>query len=518
MSRLTQALSEIADDWPALCLKTAQLVSEELRDGALVALFDAPGLAEPCLGLACTDPQRVAVANELFSGWDPVSFRAMVEDYARGTAGRVRRGLNISDPASRHAVALTEYQRRVGAVQITLAPLRRPDGQLRGLILNTRYPGAPEFSEVDLTALAGAADTLSLGLEVAAARAAERVASRRWTTIFEVTPVGMVLLDAEGHILAANNAACEIVGCDHQSVLRKAWTDFADPADHAENRRDIIAMFKGVQGGIGLRRISRPDGTVRWLQCSLAALHNDDGSPDVYHMQFADVTATISAERAIVDLAEQRRVLLAELVSAEQAERRRIADEVHDDSIQLLAAGQLRLQLVQSHLARGDADAAGRAAAGVSDLLASAQQELRRILLDLKDPSIPGHRLDDALRRASEQFFAGTNTEITVRGELSDVPSEVAAVLYRAGREAVSNARRHAEAQSVTLELTEDRDGWQMVIDDDGVGIPVPVPIRPGHLGVRGMTSRVEALGGTCVLGPGPSGGTRVALRVPRPR
>lgn len=517
MSRLTGVLSEVVDDWPALCLKTAQLVSEELRDGAMVALFDAPGQGLPCMGLACTDPRRVAIANELFTGWAMAPFREMVEDFAFGTAGRVRRGLNITDPASRHAVALAEYQSRVGTVDIALAPLRKPDGTLRGVILNTRYPPkAPPFSDVDLNALAGAADTLSLGLEVAAARAAERTASRRWATVFEVTPVGMLLLDNDGRVLAANRSAAEILRCPSEQVTGRHWTDFADPADQVSDDPCRAVDRAGHDSGVALRRILRTDGTVAWVQRSVARLHDESDRPDGFHLQFADVTSTIAAERAIVDLAEQRRVLLAELVSAEQAERRRIADEVHDDSIQLLAAGQLRLQLVRGHLNNGNLENALRAADGVSDLLASAQAELRRILLDLEDPSAPGHYLDEALRRASEQFFADTRTRVVIAGTFTEIPPEVAAVLYRAGREAVSNARRHADAAHVSIRLHEDESGWHVLVEDDGIGIPLPVPVRPGHLGVRGMTSRVEALGGTCLITAGENGGTRVSLRVPR--
>ncbi len=222
------------------------------------------------------------------------------------------------------------------------------------------------------------------------------------------------------------------------------------------------------------------------------------------------------ARGTVVQLAEQRRVLLGELVNAEQAERERIAHDVHDDSIQLLAAAGLRMQILLNELDRdGDTDKA-RTAGFIADLLHEAQGSLRRLLLDLEPAESEHRHIHDALREVTDSFFADSTTSVTISGTLTDLPSEVASVLFRAGREAVSNARRHAEASAVHVLLAEDELHWRVEVIDDGVGIPEEIPARAGHLGVRGMQNRLKALGGTCTIGRGPDGGTRVTLAVPR--
>jgi PAS domain S-box-containing protein len=240
------------------------------------------------------------------------------------------------------------------------------------------------------------------------------------------------------------------------------------------------------------------------------------GEPLAHATIQRDIRERIRSEQAIAHLAEQRRVLLTDLLAAEQAERGRIASDVHDDALQLLAAGQLRMQLLLGQLERGDVPAALAAGNHIADILSEAQGQLRRLLLDLESPTEPGRHLEDALRETAESFFADTPTVVTVTGALSEVPSDAAAVFYRAGREAVSNARQHARAAHVTVRLTEDLDSWCMTVTDDGIGVPEPIPYRPGHLGVRGMSNRVAALGGSFTIGRAGAGGTKVSLRVPR--
>jgi signal transduction histidine kinase len=188
--------------------------------------------------------------------------------------------------------------------------------------------------------------------------------------------------------------------------------------------------------------------------------------------------------------------------------------------MQLLAAAQLRMQLLVNQLSRGEGEPRSalthQAAENVAALLSQAQAQLRRVLLDLEAPTGPERELHEALWQTAQSFFADTETAVTVTGGLSEVPSEIASVFYRAGREAVSNARRHAEAAHVHVRLIEDPHSWSMEVVDDGVGIPLPIPHRPGHLGVRGMHNRIAAVGGTMTVGRNSDRGTRVKLWVPR--
>jgi signal transduction histidine kinase len=230
--------------------------------------------------------------------------------------------------------------------------------------------------------------------------------------------------------------------------------------------------------------------------------------------------ASLAAEEDVrqrwVEAVDHRRALLAGLISAEQHERERIAGEVHDDALQLLAAAQLRIAIMRRQIADAELEEMSETLSSFAELVTEAQRKLRNLLLDLEMPTGPDRPLHEALAQTADAFFYGSAASVMVEGTLSAIPSDVAAVFHRAGREALSNASRHASANRVVVTLSEDADGWIMTIDDDGVGLPEFVPDRPGHLGVRGMRNRAGALGGTFSIGPSPLGGTRVELRVPR--
>lgn len=345
----------------------------------------------------------------------------------------------------------------------------------------------------------------------------EREAETRaelYANLVESAPDFIGVAELTGQLRYLNRAGRALVHLpDEVDITTTRITDF-NPTDMASayERWTDTGTFQG-------------DGELRdWADGSLipvserAFVVNDPhtGEPMAIGSIQRDIRERLGSEKAIADLAEQRRVLLTELLAAEQAERARIAGDVHDDALQLLAAGQLRLQLLLGQLDRGDVAAARSAADHVADMLSDAQAQLRRLLLDLESPTEPGRGLEEALRETAQSFFADTPTVVTITGTLSELPSDVAAVFYRAGREAVSNARQHAHADHLTVRLAEDAGSWWMTVGDDGVGVPEPIPYRPGHLGVRGMSNRVAALGGSFTIRRAAAGGTEVVLRVPR--
>jgi signal transduction histidine kinase len=257
------------------------------------------------------------------------------------------------------------------------------------------------------------------------------------------------------------------------------------------------------------------DGTMRgMLICSRLK-----GSPKFSESDLSGLVSaadTISLGLVVGDLAEQRRRLLAELITAEQAERQRIAHDVHDDALQILAATQLRLQIHQDHLESLSDPTSVAQTDEIVSLVSTAQRQLRHLLLDLERPSATGVKVHDVLNESAAAFFDGVATKVTVTCQLREMPEDVATVFIRTGREALSNARQHANANNVRLELTEDDAQWRMTVVDDGVGIPIPVPMRPGHLGVPGMATRAKALGGSLSVSRRDEGGTCVSLTIPR--
>ncbi|MCW2582765.1 MAG: histidine kinase [Klenkia sp.] len=216
-------------------------------------------------------------------------------------------------------------------------------------------------------------------------------------------------------------------------------------------------------------------------------------------------------EQAISDLA-------ARTLAESERERRTIAGDLHDGPVQDVAAvayalGALRLGRT------GQEDAVlDRLAGALQDALGS----LRRSMVDVYPPDLSGPGLGAAvtdLARAAEQD--GLTVEVSVIA-LPPVAPEVAAAVYRSTRELVSNARRHARAQHLWVELTtaETSSGQAAValtVADDGIGLPEHGVDRraEGHLGLRLVQDRVADVGGTTSLGSRDGGGTEIVVVLP---
>jgi signal transduction histidine kinase len=290
--------------------------------------------------------------------------------------------------------------------------------------------------------------------------------------------------------------------------------------DHVTRRRlaDTAVAPIRAAGGIarGLIIVGRDEHSAPLEASDRNALASAADTIALGLRAIASFAAEEDVRRRWVEAEDHRRALLRGLISAEQRERERIAGEVHDDALQVLAAAQLRIQIMREQLKTANLEGMGDTVSSFAELVSEAQRQLRNLLLDLEEPATPERPLHEAIAQTADVFFFGRKASVAVEGTVSGMPQEVAAVFHRAGREALSNASRHAFATQVKVTLSEDVDRWVMTVDDDGVGMPDVIPNRPGHLGVRGMRDRASALGGSFCTGVGPLGGARVELRVPR--
>lgn len=228
-----------------------------------------------------------------------------------------------------------------------------------------------------------------------------------------------------------------------------------------------------------------------------------------------DVTERVRAERSVRELSEQRRQLLARLVVAQEEERGRIASDVHDDPVQVIAALDLRLAALSRRLATVQPDLVGAVDAAAVELRA-AMRRLRHLLFDLDAP-VTRMGLEKALIVAAQHVFDGTAVKVDVAARnVEGLSDELRITTYRVVREALVNVRRHAGASHVLVEVSADEDRLVVVVRDDGRGMSsTEVSDRAGHRGLSGMRDRVSAAGGDLRLQSGPDGGVQLRVVLP---
>lgn len=212
------------------------------------------------------------------------------------------------------------------------------------------------------------------------------------------------------------------------------------------------------------------------------------------------------ARLAEEQLAEQRRRTLA-VMEAEEKERRRLAGDLHDGVGQTLAAAALQLAKVRK--GNGPLDK-------VDELIAQAGSEVRSLSHQVTPELLLHYGLVRAMEQAVDRLNeAGDGTVFTLYTYL-DVPpaNDMAALtLYRCFQELCTNALKHARASHVTVQLTSDEDGLELMVEDDGAGFS-PGSVAYG-LGLKNMESRVALFEGECTVDSTPGRGTTVVVRLP---
>jgi signal transduction histidine kinase len=200
------------------------------------------------------------------------------------------------------------------------------------------------------------------------------------------------------------------------------------------------------------------------------------------------------------------------LVAAREEERRRIRRDLHDGLGPALAGLTLKLDAARNLLAR-DPAAAAALLLELKTQTQTAIADIRRLVYDLRPPALDELGLVSAIREHAARNIAVDGLRVSVEAPetLPPLPAAVEVAAYRIALEALTNVARHAQAKNCTVALTIKED-LRLEIVDDGIGLP---PSYHMGVGLTSMRERAAELGGTCAVGPGPRGGTRVAARLP---
>ena len=222
-----------------------------------------------------------------------------------------------------------------------------------------------------------------------------------------------------------------------------------------------------------------------------------------------EIASLITSFNAMLERLEHERASSAgRALSAQEAERHRIAQELHDEIGQTLTAVLLDLKRVADQ----SPDPVRDQLLQVQESTRSSLDEIRRIARRLRPGVLEELGLASALRALAGEFTtAGLSVRRQVGSDLPVLPKEVELVLYRVAQEGLTNAARHSAAEHVDLVLQRDDQGVRLCVRDDGRGLR---GAGEGS-GIRGMRERALLVGATLTVESGATGGTNVQLRVP---
>ncbi|MGI5273244.1 sensor histidine kinase [Nonomuraea sp. CA-218870] len=213
------------------------------------------------------------------------------------------------------------------------------------------------------------------------------------------------------------------------------------------------------------------------------------------------------AVRMAADLQRSRERIL----TTREEERRRLRRDLHDGLGQSLAGMAMLINIARSRLkeAPDSADALLRELRTGMDAVAG---DIRELVYGLRPPALDELGLARAVRELADQASPEVAVEVTVEGELSELPAAVEVAVYRIVQEALTNVRRHARAGKAHIHLQRESEVLRVTIADDGRGLPEG---RRSGVGLSSMRERAAELGGICVISGPPGEGTRVEVMLP---
>lgn len=432
------------------------------------------------------------VANEFFAAMlgqklDELVGTSLLDVLAKGERNRAQADAQAvirgENPSQRRQVRMLRRDGSEFWALVATNVTRDPDGKIDGFLI------------------------MALDIDEQNRAAAELAFSEaRYRAIVKHADVLIALTDRRGLVVFANDRLLATLGTTLDAIIGNPVNTFYvgrdqittqaafdslrfGRADHANNQITLIANDGRHIPAVG----------------SMVALRDTEGEFDGLVIVGADITRLLEQENA-------RRNLAAALAVAEQHERERLAADLHDGPVQTLTALSLRL---------GGALRTARVDLGListsEELVQGAIRELRMLLFQMTPPNLTNDTLGACLvDRARKLLDSEVEVHVDDRSK-SRLDNRVTEALFRIGQEALVNIAKHAAAKSVTVSIYETASDVVVEIVDDGVGAQPEAFVRHsvGHLGVSGMLSRAQLLGGKCEVTSSPGNGTAVFIRLP---
>ena len=306
-------------------------------------------------------------------------------------------------------------------------------------------------------------------------------------------------LRATGYGLLAAGAGIGLMGV---LVARALSRSIVSPI------RQLSQQADGMRGGdlstpIAVAGDHEIQMLARTLDDARARLGATLGELQAFNVRLEEQVAARTA--VIVQQDEQRKALVRRLLNATEDERRRLARELHDEIAQLLTVIQLSLHRI-------DLDTPEMRHA--SELLARTQQEIHRIIHDLRPSLLDDLGLPSAMQSYAQEHLVRNGLRVGLEIDESLPPRpEIETVIFRIYQELVTNILRHAKAEQVSVELYE-RDGTiVLAVEDDGQGFDPEA--KSDGAGVTGMRERAALVNGTIRFDTEPGAGTHVLVEIP---
>jgi PAS domain S-box-containing protein len=339
-----------------------------------------------------------------------------------------------------------------------------------------------------------------------------RASEKRYRDLFENAYDAIWLHDLEDNILAANRACIELSGYSLEELSKlKSDRLFAEDDLITIKQIEHNLVMNNNPGSIVEAKLIKKDRSEAFVQLFTNLIFGDGQPPAIQH-----IARDVTMEKR---MQENLRFYVQQATRAQEEERKRIARELHDDTIQALVAHARNLD----QLAVSSRNLSPQDLQRVENLIAetnSIMQGVRRLSQDLRPAILDRLGLLPALEWLASDMtkYSGISVEVKMLGTERRLPSEVEVVLFRIAQEALRNIWKHSQATKAEVLLEFGEGKIKVCISDNGKGFEIPQRVgdlaRSGKLGLTGMQERARLIGGDLDIKSEKGKGTIITVKV----
>ncbi|HEX7862303.1 MAG TPA: two-component regulator propeller domain-containing protein [Verrucomicrobiae bacterium] len=378
-------------------------------------------------------------------------------------------------------------------------------------VISLKNSRADSFNYADANTLQALGDYCGGALERIHAEEARRETERRFSTFMTNAPALAWMKDDRFRYVFTNEMFQRFTGLAPEQIVGKS--DYDLWPDHvAFQMRTNDAEAVKTQSKIERHeQLKRYDGEARTLLTLRFLFTTATGEQFVAGMA-VDISEQKRAEEALHRLPQS-------IIEAQEAERRRVARELHDGVNQAIASVKFRIQTAEQQILRSDPKWQ-ETCSKTKEMLDSVLHQVRRLSRNLRPGELDDFGLVAAARSACQEFEL--HSGIQVRFTHSDFAERFSPALelslYRIIQEALTNVEKHSSATLVEIDLTGDQTYVALEISDNGCGLDLAkmdAPRRDSGLGLLHMRERASLVGGVFSISSSPGNGMKISIHVP---
>lgn len=334
-------------------------------------------------------------------------------------------------------------------------------------------------------------------------------------TLTESAPVGIYRTDAAGRCTYVNERCCEISGLSRAAALGDGWVQSLPPDEREPMLLKQSLGLKNRKPYLEQLRLVHPDGKTVWAICRGQVETDMHGRFQGHVGMLVDITAQKNVELKLLEAQKMLHHLGRYQSQQVEAERKRIAQELHDEMGQLLTCINLAASTLK--LSNPDSQEIIEFEDKVQQLLQRAHQFIRNITTTLR-PVILDQGLSEALRWLASEIEqqSGLSCEVELTGDAGLLDDAIVMPVFRIAQELLTNVMRHAQATAVCLRADFD-ELICLSVSDNGCGFDVESIMGGKGFGLLGIRERVSQLDGVMEISSGKDvAGTTIVISIPR--